>query len=114
MEINAYSINRKEKNMYTKNAEFKINKDKKNVSELPLPLRQLIYKDIMELIVEADIFIKDGGHPGYNSEVWPVTYIFSEDTVMVIISILDMETREIVEKLVLNIPRENLEKLNEK
>ena len=109
MEFNAYCINMEERNMYE---EFKIDKDVKSIFELPIQLRQLIYKDIMELIIEADSFIKDGGHPGFNSEVWPVTYIFSEDTVIVVISILDMETREIVEKLVLNIPREDLEKLN--
>jgi len=106
MEINAYSIN-------MGNKKFKIDKDTKSVFELPLSLRQMIYKDIIELIPEADSFIKDGGHPGYNSEEWPATYIFSEDMIMVIISILDIETREVVNKLVLNIPREDLEKLNE-
>jgi len=93
--------------------EFKISKDIKSVFELPIQLRQKIYKDIIELSSEADIFIKDGGCPGYNSDVWPATYIFNEDTVIVVISILDIENREIVKKLVLSIPREDLEELNE-
>ena len=100
--------------MYIKNEEFKIDKNIKGVFDLPALLRQRIYTDIIELSSQADIFIKDGGCPGYDSEVCPATYIFSEDTVIVMISILDIENREVIEKLMLNIPRENLEKLNEK
>jgi len=98
---------------YVEKEKFKIDRDIKSVFELPISLRKKIYTDIIELSPKADIFIKDGDCPGYNSEVWSVTYIFSEDTVIVMVSILDIETEKVIEKLMLNIPRDEVDKLLE-
>lgn len=87
---------------------------KKSISDLTLPLRQRVYKDIMELMPEADSKIKEGiKNPGVKLEDWPATYIFGEDEIIVMLSVLNLDTKKIDEILTFRIPREDLEKLNE-
>lgn len=90
---------------------FKIEKD---IFSLPISLRQKIYKDIIELSEEADEKIKSGiKYPGVKIEDWPATYIFSEDTIILMISIFKEDLKEVSKVLTLNIPRNEIDKLLE-
>ena len=94
---------------FAEKAKFKIESD---VFSLPLQLRKKIYEDIIELSVGMDDYLEEnGGYVALPSEEWPVTYMFSKDTVIVIIGVLEENTRKINSAFKFNLPRTEVDEL---
>jgi hypothetical protein len=91
-------------------AKFKLDK----VSDIPLMIRQRMYKEIMELLPEVDEYIeKEGPACGVASEEWPVSYMFNKDTVIVIMQILKADMKEMEGAFTFSLPRNEVDKLLE-
>ena len=88
---------------------FKVESD---VFDLPFLLRKKIHEDIIELSVGMDDYLEEnGGYAAFPSEEWPVTYMFSTDTVIVIISVLEKNTRKVNNVFKFNLPRIEVDEL---
>ena len=94
---------------------FGMDKENPQVSELPLVIREKVYKDVKELLPEVDEYLAEHGEAvAIKSDEWPVTYMFSSknDNVIALITIYNQEgKRESV--LTFNFPRNEMDKLLE-
>ncbi len=89
---------------------FKLsNDDKGEITDFPKEFRKILYKEITELLEEADETIADStGYIGYHSETIPVTYMFNEDTVLGIIRLYDTDLNANGEVMTFRVLRNNM------
>ena len=89
---------------------FKLSNDGKGeMTDLPKEFRKILYKEITELLGEADErIVNSTGYIGYHSETIPVTYMFSEDTVLGIIKLYDTNFKANGEVMTFRVLRNNM------
>lgn len=95
--------------------EFNIKKDGGSVFDLPLSMRTMIYKEIMELLDEVEGGPdKDGNYPGCESNLLPMVYIIGKNDIIGILYVKGEDgTYDNGKKIALRIDIKDLDRLVE-
>ena len=95
---------------------FNLSKKGDSIFSLPLSMRTIMYKDITELLDEGVELGSDGdgNYSGYQSELLPMVYIMNTNNIIAILYVVGKDGKyENGERIAMNIPIENIDRLVE-
>jgi len=94
--------------------EFTIKEEGGSVFDLPLSVRAIMYRDIMDILDdETGELDEEGNYPGYQSDSLPIVYVISEDNISCFLYIVGEDHKYNGDVIGMNLDRHSLDRLVE-